>query len=299
MGEALYKSSDVAKSIYYEGSEVTGIDLTEVSFGTQTQRLEETTVAQPAIAAYELAAYFTLYEQGLRPDAGEGHSAGELAVLAAAGSLAVREAFQLVTARGEITQNAAKQQPGKMAVIKHLTADEISTYLSDLLGSGRLFLSNLNTSMQSVLSGDAELIDQARERLKNVHVVERAKKVRFLPLAIEGAFHSPFHMKKAVEPYSQELGKVVFREPSFRIMLNNGRYVHELGTDNLRTYLANQLVNGVDFVGGTRRLVADGLKRYIDIGPVPILGKMVREEHGEMIDIVSAVDENAFTSDYK
>lgn len=288
MGEEVYRRSPTAKQIFYDGSSFTGIDLAEVCFGSQTDRLEETVVAQPAIAAVTLANFSQLLEGYIIPDAGKGHSVGELAILGAAGSLSTGQMFGLIKKRAEITSAAAQERPGMMAVVRNLTIEEVREALSELLRSKRLSIPNLNTSLQHVLSGDAQLVEQARGIIKRIHLKDRLKrKPGFLKLPIQGAFHSEYHMENAVAPFFEALSEVDFREPGFPIMLNNTRYLHELGTDNLPSYLANQLIKGVDFVGGTRRLYQDGMRQFVDIGPKPILGPMVKEEYGEEVEVLN------------
>lgn len=290
MGEELYEKSYIAKSIFYEASEATEIDLVEACFGSQTETLDETVVAQPAIAAVALSNYYYLSEKGFKAGAGEGHSAGELTLLAIAGSLAVRDTFGLIKARADAMLAAHQERPGRMAVVQNLTAQEAREALAELLETGRLFLTNLNTSLQNVLSGDVELLEEAKKKLRNLHLMEKIRKTRFGFLPIQIAAHSPYHMAPAVEPFTRALQKVKFEEPDFKIMLNNARYLHELGTDNLPDYLAGQLVNGVDFVGGTNRLIQDGLTKFVDLGEKPILSDLVVAEHGNSVDILQKMD---------
>jgi malonyl CoA-acyl carrier protein transacylase len=280
MGEEVHKNSPTARQIFYDASKAIGTDLAEVCFGSDTERLEETAIAQPAIAAVTIANYAQLHERQIVPDAGLGHSLGELAILGAAGSISMGQVFELIKERAEITATASQERPGVMAVIKNLTIDEVKELLAEQLKNKHFSISNFNTSVQHVISGDTRLVEDAKTAIKKIRIADKLRrKPRFLKLSIPGAFHSQYHMEKAVEPFYDVLSKIEFREPGFPIMLNNGRYVHELGTDNLPRYLANQLVNGVDFVTATRRLYEDGIRLYVDLGPKPIVGNMAKADY--------------------
>ncbi|OGL25347.1 hypothetical protein A3A68_00680 [Candidatus Saccharibacteria bacterium RIFCSPLOWO2_01_FULL_48_13] len=283
MGEDLYNSSEIAKRVFYDGSKVTGIDLADACFGSSTSSLESTRVAQAAIGAVCLGTLLDLYDKGFKPSAGKGHSAGEVTLLGGAGILSVSETFGLIKARSEITHQASIERPGKMAVVRHLSKDQIASAIADILAEGRTFIINFNSTSQNVLSGDEETLIRAREVLKN-----KIAGAKFSILKISGAFHSPYHMGPAVEPFYEAAQHLSYREPNFPVMLNNTRYLHELGTDNLAAYLSGQLVSSVDFVGGVGRLYRDGITDFVDVGPKPILGHLVQEDYGDRVRIYTA-----------
>jgi [acyl-carrier-protein] S-malonyltransferase len=282
MGEHVYETSDRAKEIFYIGSEVLGQDLAEVCFGSDTDKLKDTRLAQPAIAAVSLANYFTAFERGFKPDVGIGHSAGEIPVLAAAGTLEVEEAFALLKARAEITHEASQERPGLMALVAGLRRDELKMHLGELLGGSRMSVANFNSTTQHVLTGDSDPIRAAVEKIKSIKVRERLKNVGSFVLDIAGAYHSKYHMEHAVEPLREKAKEFSFSQPDYLIMLNNAKYLHEVGTDNLPDYLANQLVKHVDFTGSIAKLYRDGLRKIIEIGPKPVHAKSISSDYPEL-----------------
>ena len=113
MGREIAEAFPAAREVYRIGSEATGLDLEELCFSTPLEKLVETEVQQPALVATSLAILAAMRERGLEPDVVVGHSVGEFAALAAAGSLETGAAIGLVRERGLAMAEAARQRPGR------------------------------------------------------------------------------------------------------------------------------------------------------------------------------------------
>src|SRR5206468_10645239 len=100
-------------------------DLEQLCFSTQLEKLVDTEVQQPALVATSLAILAAMRERGLRADVVVGHSVGEFAALAAAGTLETGAAIGLVRERGLAMAEAARQRPGAMAAILGLADEEV------------------------------------------------------------------------------------------------------------------------------------------------------------------------------
>lgn len=296
MGEAVFQASDQSKEVFHIASEVTGVDMAEVCFGSQTDRLEETLIAQPAIATVSIAEHLRLKELGIRFDAAMGHSLGEMSLLAMSGLLSVRETIELLQVRAEATSNASKDNPGIMTAISGLTVEQIRTKAAHILIGARIAIANLNGTRQQVFSGDHEPMQELEELVRNLRMKEKIK-VSTTKLRTGGAFHSEPHMKDAVAEFRVALESKKFKAPEFELMLNNARYLSELGTEHLPEYLSRQLVSPVDFVGGAQRLVGNGVINYIEVGPIDskakyrVLSGLLKREFGETVRIIE-VNEN-------
>lgn len=279
MGKDSYEKSEIGRYIFDTASRVNDVDLPQVCWGGDNIRLNETIVAQPAIASVVMAKYFQLHEKGFNPDVGEGHSAGEIALLGMAKVLTIEDTFTVIKARAEAMLHAHTKRPGKMAVAK-TTKDQARQSIAHLLDSGRIFLTNFNSKTQQVISGDEDLVDKAKE-------IWRSLKIRAIDLPIQIAAHSAYHMHHGVAPFEGRLNEVKFKAPQFDIMLNNVKYLSEIGTDSLKKYLKGQLVKGVDFAGGTERLYVDGIRRFYDPGPRPTLSRLVLDDYEDSVSILS------------
>lgn len=292
MGEELYETSDEAKAVFYQASEATSVDMAEVCFGSLSERLEETLVAQPAIAAVSIAEYYHLKKLGLRPDVGLGHSMGEVPLLAMAGALSIKDTFGLLQKRASSTAKASEARPGIMAAVTGLTVEEVKLKAGHILESGRAAIANMNGVRQQVFSGDHEIMEELEALIGHIRATERVK-VGFRKLKTGGAFHSRYHMENAVQEFFDAAAALNFRDPEFEIMLNSAQYLQETGTANLPSYLSQQLISGVDFTGGIDRLVKDGVTNFIEVGPgggpnakLKILCSLIKRDFEDRVQII-------------
>ena len=134
MGREIAEAFPVARDVYRVGSEATGLDLEALCFSTPLDQLVETEIQQPALVATSLAILAAMRERGLEPDVVVGHSVGEFAALAAAGSLETGAAIGLVRERGLAMAEAARQRPGAMAAILGLADEEVEKLCRRIVG---------------------------------------------------------------------------------------------------------------------------------------------------------------------
>ena len=140
-------------------------------------------VVQPAVFACDLAAFAVLESEGIRVDAGAGHSLGEYAALVAAGVLDFDAGLAALSIRAEAMGTAAREQPGAMTAVIGMSADEASD-VCDVAGRGDvLAVANENGARQIVLSGSVAAVERAEE-------LARSRGAKAIRLSVAGAFHS-------------------------------------------------------------------------------------------------------------
>ena len=150
MGRAMSEAFPAARAVYDRAAEAVGFDLAELCFEGPIERLSETDITQPALVTTELACLAGLTDAGLRPDFVVGHSVGEYAALAAAGSIDDRTAAHLTRERGLATAAAAAATPGAMAAIIGLDDAEVERLCEGIEG---VWAANYNCPGQVVVSG--------------------------------------------------------------------------------------------------------------------------------------------------
>src|SRR6266568_3426520 len=117
-----WTSHEAGRSALEEVSEVWGRDV--VALCRDEQALGTTELVQPALFACDIAAFRVLEADGVEFFAAAGHSLGEFAALAAAGTVDLPGAFRVVVERGRAMQDASDAVPGGMTALIGLSPEE-------------------------------------------------------------------------------------------------------------------------------------------------------------------------------
>ena len=224
MAEDICTQYPAASAVIDKMSNTSGEDIASFLWHTEPDELSRSDRSQLAITAMQIAITTVLQEHGITPAAVAGFSLGEFSALYAAKVLDLATMTKLVTLRGKIMQKycekldvqskAAGGGCGMAAVLK-LPPEKVVEVLKPYADpdTGVAFAANLNSPMQTVVSGTAEGLDTA-ERL-----CKEAGAKRFVRLAVAGPFHSPL-MRGAAEEFSAALQDVQFNEPAIPIFSN-------------------------------------------------------------------------------
>jgi [acyl-carrier-protein] S-malonyltransferase len=253
------------KEVIERASEILGWDVAERS--RDPRALERTEVVQPAVFACDLAAFSVLRAEGVRIDAGAGHSLGEYAALVASGAVGFDEGLAALAARAEAMGSASTENPGAMTALIGLSPAEAAE-VCEVAGRGDvLAVANENAPKQIVLSGSVTAVQRAEE-------VARSRGAKAVRLQVAGAFHSPL-MQPALQPVRDAIARIPFREPGFALVPNvSGR-----PTTNplaLRDLLSRHLVSPVRWEASMRALGELGVGWFLEAGPGDVLGKLAR-----------------------
>lgn len=224
MAEDICKEYPAARTTIDEMSAVSGEDIASFLWNTEPPELARSDRSQLAITAMQVAILAVLQEHGITPAAAAGFSLGEFSALYAAKVLDLATMTKLVTLRGKIMQkyceklDAQSKTTGSgcgMAAVLKLDPERIVEVLQPYSDSatGIVFAANLNSPMQTVVSGTAEGLDVAEKLCKE------AGAKRFIRLAVAGPFHSPL-MRGAAEEFSAALQDVPFNDPIIPIFSN-------------------------------------------------------------------------------
>ncbi len=219
---------------------------------------EGTRYAQPAIFCASLAGLRAL-EESLLQEATHmaGHSLGELGALVAAGVLSERDGLELVALRGRLMQQAG-ETAGDGGMIALLGAQAAARALEVAEPHG-LAIANDNSPQQVVLSG-------LRTALPGAEQTARELGLRAMILPVTGAFHSPL-MASAVPEFEAALERVQLGEPGAAVF----SAVTAQPFDDVRARLAQALTGPVRWRELLLALHADGVTRYVEVGPGKVL----------------------------
>ncbi|MGI8592989.1 MAG: ACP S-malonyltransferase [Solirubrobacteraceae bacterium] len=222
---------------------------------------ESTRFAQPAIYCASMAGWGQLSR--LEPRFLAGHSLGEIAALAAAGSVSPTEGLRLVALRGELMATAAENAVG--GGMMALVGGDGSDFAHDLSSKHGLSVANDNAPDQVVLSGEGDKLDAAAEEAKEAGV-------RAVRLNVQGAFHSPL-VAEAREAFAEALAEVDFAEPSVPVFSG----VTAQPFDDIPRRLAEGITSPVRWREILLALRGEGVERYVETGPGKVLTALVRK----------------------
>jgi [acyl-carrier-protein] S-malonyltransferase len=267
MGRELAQDSPAAAEVLAAIDDALGFSLSEIMFGDDAAALMPTQIQQPAIFAHSMAAFAALRSRhGDGPLVLAGHSLGEYAAVCASGALELCEAACLVRTRGELMGKAAEEVGGAMAAVLGMTNEEVEALVQEASSVGVLAIANYNTPGQIVISGEAEAVAKARELAR-----ERSKKV--IPLKVSGAFHSPL-MAPAAEALRPHLEAADLCEAMVPVV-SNVDAVSRCDAEGIKQALIAQVTQSVRWEDSVRRMIADGVEVFIELGPGTVLSKMI------------------------
>lgn len=260
-----------ARAIYDRANEVVGFDLAAVCFGGPAEKLERTDVQQPAIFVTSAAIWEAFLESGgsLNDFSRTGGlSLGEYTALYVAGAMSFDDALRLVQRRGELMQEAALAVKGGMVSLVGADEETAVTICDRARGEDVLAPANFNCPGQIVIAGSQAACERAVVLAEELHC-------RAIPLAVAGAFHTPL-MQSAADQLDGVLAATNFTEPRIPVARNVDAGYHG-NADEMRLSLKRQVTQPVLWQRCVERMVADGVERFVEIGPGRVLTGLMRK----------------------
>jgi [acyl-carrier-protein] S-malonyltransferase len=272
MGADLIARSPAAAAVYERADAALGMALSRLILEGPAEELDRTVNAQPAILATSVAFLEAIRDDAraagieIAPRAMAGHSAGQYAAAVAADAIDFADALRLVRERGRIMQERGIE--GGMGAVVGLSDEQVHEIVDAAREHGEISVANANAPGQIVLSGVIPALVFALEMSKTVGARKAAR------LTVSVASHSPL-MRRARDEFGRILAKVPFRDPSVP-MLGNVHATVINTADGLRIELSEHLVHGVQWTATVRRMVADGVTDFVEVGPGRVLSGLIR-----------------------
>ena len=273
MGKALAESFPVARAVFDEVDEALGDKLSTVMWEGPADAITLTENAQPALVAVSLAAMRVLESEAgvdLKRDAKfvAGHSVGEYAALAAAGSLTTADAVRLVRTRGRAMQRAVPVGMGAMAALLGVDFEQAAAIAAEAAQGELVQAANDNGGGQVVVSGHKTAVERAVE-------VAKAKGVRrAMLLPVSAPFHSAL-MQPAADVMADALAKVTIKPPVVPLIAN---VTAGPVTDPVQIMrgLIEQVTGTVRWRESVAYMASAGVTNFYEVGSGKVLAGLVK-----------------------
>jgi [acyl-carrier-protein] S-malonyltransferase len=273
MGADVAQAFPRAAALFEKANEIAGFDLRKVCFEGPADRLNTTTMSQPAIFVTSAALLEVLRTSpataGLRPDVTAGLSMGEYTALYAAGAIGFEDGLRLVQKRGEAMQTAADSAPGGMVSLIGLEEDKVRQLCKDAAAGELIEPVNFNCPAQIVVSGTRGACERA-ERL-----AEKYGAIKAVRLEVAGAFHTRM-MSSAAEALQDALRQARIASPGPTRTIVNITSEYYDSADGVVDGLTRQLVSPILWQRCMERLLADGVEQFYEIGPGRVLTGLMK-----------------------
>jgi [acyl-carrier-protein] S-malonyltransferase len=272
MGKALAEAFPICREALDEADAALGESLSRLCFEGPEDRLLLTENTQPAVLAVSVATYRLVVSRGVEPAFVAGHSLGEYSAHVAAGTLSFADALRTVRRRGRYMQEAVPVGQGAMAAILGLDAAAVAQACeaaSAELPQRIVSPANLNAPGQVVIAGHADAVQRAGEGAK----ARGAKRV--IPLAVSAPFHCPL-MKPAELRLTPDLRALTLRDPQVPVVANVDAEAKRTAADSVDA-LIRQVASPVRWEDVVRRMIAEGVGTFIELGPGTVLSGLIRK----------------------
>ena len=273
MGKDIAEAYPVAGEVFENADQIVGYDLSKLCFEGPEEKLNSTTISQPAIFTTSAAILAVIRDNPataeLTPDVTAGLSLGEYTALYAAGLVSFTDGLKLVQMRGNAMQAAANDSDGSMVSVLGLDEEKVNELCAEAAQGELLVPVNFNCPGQIVVSGDKAACIRAAE------LAEKYGAIKAIVLAVAGAFHSDM-MQPAADALAKALADTKIDPPSAVKVIANVDVSYYNDAEGIRNGLVEQLVKPLRWQKCMEKLLDEGVENFYEIGPGRVLTGLMR-----------------------
>ena len=289
MGRDFYDSEPLARQIFDKACKIAGYELTKTCFEGPEDKLNSTTVSQPAIFVTSVAILEVLKAKGIIKPANvtAGLSLGEYTALYAAGIISFEDGLKLVQKRGQAMQAAADASKGSMVSIIGLEQQAVEKLCEEAAQGQLLSCANFNCPGQIVITVDIDACNRA------LALAEKYGAMKAIEIKVSGAFHSKL-MAPAAEEVKKAIGQCKINNPTDIAVIANVDAEYYQTKEQISQGLIKQLTGAVLWQKCMGKLLADGVTKFYEIGPNRVLTGLMRRinRKADIVNISSAAGLN-------
>lgn len=299
MGHDFYENFEIARNLFHKANEILGFDIMRLCFFGPIEELTRTENCQPAVFLVSIVAlkcleeYFQMhlgsdYKPILNPLAAAGLSLGEYAALVATASISFEDGLRLVRKRGELMEEAARNNPGAMTSIIGLELPQVE----EIAKASGVEIANINSPGQIVVAGKLEGIECVEK------LAQKKGAKRVIRLNVSGAFHSSL-MNSASKRMMIYLQDVKISPPRYN-MISNVNAFFARSSQEVKANLVNQLNHTTLWQDTVEVMVDLGITTFLELGPGKTLKGLLRRIDPTLVvyNIETTVDIKNFYQEY-
>jgi [acyl-carrier-protein] S-malonyltransferase len=285
MGKALAAQYPVCRETFEQADAALGESMSRLCFEGPADVLTLTENTQPAIVAVSIAVFRLLKSCGIAPAFVAGHSLGEYSANVAAGTISFADALRTVRRRGRYMQEAVPVGEGAMAAVIGLDVDTVSRACAEAAEGEVVSPANLNAPGQVTIAGSRAAVTRVGERLKSLGAR------RVIPLAVSAPFHCAL-MKPAASRLEADLRELVVSDPTVPVVANVDATLKRDASAAIEA-LVSQVTSPVRWEDVVRRLLASGVRTFVEVGPGRVLSGLIKKID-RTVRVVSVEDPDGF-----
>ena len=234
---------------------------------SDSKKINATSITQPLVLYVSYLHYQKLIDNypNIKVDSMSGHSLGEYTALTCSNALDICDSLKLVRKRGELMENS---ENGSMSAILGIKSEDVIKICKEISSSsdGSVNAANLNSPIQTVISGNTEEVKMAEIKLKELGAL------RAIRLNVSVAAHSDL-MRDPAQKFKSILQNVNFKEPVFKIYQNvTASITREINI--IKENLIKQLYMPVKWSSTMKNVTPEHY--LIEVGPSKVLAGLCK-----------------------